>query len=84
MYSMFFLKKMPYALFTKQTQCFILKWSLKTMESGSWRDYCQSGVNPTTPIYGDKPGSKLDDDDIKNSSTPKDIERFIKAKNFFL
>ena len=20
------------------------------MESGSWRDYCQSGVNPATPI----------------------------------
>ena len=28
------------------------------MESGSW-----SGVNLVTPIYGDKPGSKLDDDD---------------------
>ena len=30
------------------------------MESGSWRDCCWSGVNPATPIYGDKPGSKLD------------------------
>mgnify|MGYP001795197744 CR=1 FL=1 len=30
------------------------------MESGSWRDCCQSGVNPATPIYGDKPGSKLE------------------------
>ena len=30
------------------------------MESGSWRDCCQSGVNPTTPVYGDKPGSKLE------------------------
>ena len=32
------------------------------MESGSWswRDCCQSGVNPTTAIYGDKPGSKLE------------------------
>ena len=29
-------------------------------ESGSWRDCCYSGVNPATPIYGDKPGSKLD------------------------
>ena len=33
------------------------------MESGSWRDCCKSGVNPATPNYGDKPGSKLDDDD---------------------
>ena len=30
------------------------------MECGSWRDCCQSGVNLATPIYGDKPGSKLD------------------------
>ena len=30
------------------------------MESGSWRDCCQSGVNPAIPIYGDKPESKLD------------------------
>ena len=29
------------------------------MESGSWRDCCQSGVNLATPIYGDKPGSKI-------------------------
>ena len=34
------------------------------MERGSWRNCCQSGVNPTTPIYWDKPGSKLDNDDI--------------------
>ena len=33
------------------------------MESASWRDCYQSGVNPATPVYGDKPGSKLDDDD---------------------
>ena len=33
------------------------------MKSGSWRDCCQSGVNPATPVYGDKPGLKLDDDD---------------------
>ena len=34
------------------------------MESGSWRDCWQSGVNPATPVYRDyKPGSKLDDDD---------------------
>ena len=33
---------------------------LSKMESGSWRDCCQSGVNPATPIYGDKPGSKLE------------------------
>ena len=33
------------------------------MKSGSWRDCCQRGVNPATPIYGDKPGSKFDDDD---------------------
>ena len=31
----------------------------REMESGSWKDCCQSGVNPATPIYGDKPGSKL-------------------------
>ena len=30
------------------------------MESGSWRNCCQSGVNPATPVYGDKPGSKLE------------------------
>ena len=30
------------------------------MESGSWRDCCQIGIDLTTPIYGDKPGSKLD------------------------
>ena len=30
------------------------------MESGSWRDCCQSGVNLVTPIYGDKPRSKLE------------------------
>ena len=30
------------------------------MESGSWRDCCQSGVNLATPIYGDKPRSKLE------------------------
>ena len=30
------------------------------MESGSWRDCCQSGVNLATPVYGDKPGSKLE------------------------
>ena len=30
------------------------------MERRSWRDCCQSGVNLATPIYGDKPGSKLE------------------------
>ena len=30
------------------------------MESGSWRDCCQSGLNPATPVYRDKPGSKLE------------------------
>ena len=30
------------------------------MENGSWRDFCQSGVNPAIPVYGDKPGSKLE------------------------
>ena len=29
------------------------------MESGSWRDCYQSGVNLAIPIYWDKPGSKL-------------------------
>ena len=33
---------------------------LSEMESGSWSDCCQSGVDPATPVYGDKPGSKLD------------------------
>ena len=33
---------------------------LSEMESGSWRDCYQSGVNPATPVYGDKPRSKLD------------------------
>ena len=36
---------------------------LSEMESESWRDYCQGGVNSATPIYGDKTRSKLDDDD---------------------
>ena len=36
---------------------------LSEMKSGSQRDCCQSGVNPATPIYRDKPESKLDDDD---------------------
>ena len=30
------------------------------MESGSWRDCCKSGVNLATPVYRDKPGSKLE------------------------
>ena len=30
------------------------------LESESWRDCCYSGVNSATPVYGDKPGSKLD------------------------
>ena len=30
------------------------------MESGSWKGCCLSGVNPATPVYGDKAGSKLD------------------------
>ena len=30
------------------------------MESGSGKDCWQSGVNPATSIYRDKPGSKLD------------------------
>ena len=29
-------------------------------ESGSWTDCCQSGINPASPIYEDKPGSKLE------------------------
>ena len=33
---------------------------LSEMESGSWRNCWQSGINLATPIYGDKPGSKLD------------------------
>ena len=37
------------------------------MESGSWADYCQSGVNLAIPVYREycKPGSKLDDDDVQ-------------------
>ena len=30
------------------------------MESGSWRDCCQSWVNSATPVYRDKLGSKLE------------------------
>ena len=31
-------------------------------KKGSWRDCCQNGVNPATiVVYGDKPGSELDD-----------------------
>ena len=26
------------------------------MESGSWRDCCQTGRNPANPVFGDKPG----------------------------
>ena len=33
------------------------------MESGSWSDCCQGWVNTPTPVYGDKTGSKLNDDD---------------------
>ena len=33
---------------------------VRTMESGYWRDCCQSRVNPAIPIYEDKPGTKLD------------------------
>ena len=32
---------------------------LNEMESGSWTDCCQSGVNPATPVYRDKPRSKI-------------------------
>ena len=38
------------------------------MESGSWRDYCYSGVNLTIPVYGDKTESKLDDDDVDDET----------------
>ena len=41
------------------------------MESGCWRDCCWSRVNPATPVYGDKPGSKLDDS--SNTTTPRKI-----------
>ena len=32
----------------------------REIESGSWRDCCQSGVNPATPVYRDKSRSKLE------------------------
>ena len=32
----------------------------REMESGTWRDCCQSWINLATPVYGDKPGSKLE------------------------
>ena len=44
------------------------------MESGSWRDCCQSGVNLATPIYWDKPGSKLDDDNVPQHSPPNTLD----------
>ena len=31
---------------------------LSKMESGSWRDCCQCGVNLATTVYRDKPRSK--------------------------
>ena len=34
---------------------------LSDMESGSWKDFCQSRVNPATAVYGNKAGSKLND-----------------------
>ena len=37
------------------------KEELSEMERGI--DHCQSGVNLATPVYRDKPRSKLDDDD---------------------
>ena len=52
-------------------------FELSEMESGSWRDCCQSGVNLATPIYRDKPRSKLelidlnDDHKIFNLKFPK-------------
>ena len=33
---------------------------LNEIESWSWTDCCQSGVNPATPVYRDKHRSKLD------------------------
>ena len=39
------------------------------MESRSWTDCCQSGVNLATPVYRDKPGSKLDDEKLMNQLT---------------
>ena len=32
------------------------------------------GVNPATPVYGDKPGSKLDDDDDEYSVTTEFLQ----------
>ena len=51
------------------------------MESGIWRNCCKSGVTVATPIYGYKPGSKLDDDDKQNvcDSIPSN---FISLQNF--
>ena len=43
------------------------------MNRARWRvGEIASGVNPATPVYGDKPGSKLDDDD--------DIQRALAEK----
>ena len=39
------------------------------MESRSWRDCCYSGVHLATPVYEDKPGSKLDDDELSSIRT---------------
>ena len=33
------------------------------MESGSWRDCCKSGVNPSTPFTGINPDQNWIDDD---------------------
>ena len=45
------------------------------MESGSWRDCCQSGVNLATPVYGDKPGSKFELNCISNNPSEILINR---------
>ena len=42
------------------------------MDSGSWRGCCLSGVNLATPVYWDKPGSKLGDDDDDNDDDDDD------------
>ena len=45
------------------------------MEIESWTDCCQSEVNLATPVYGDKPGSKLDKYKLVISRSPDRMTR---------
>ena len=48
------------------------------MESGSWRDCCQSGVNPATPIYE---FLKIDDANMLMKKTYKQGKKYFYLGN---